>query len=300
MGVLLYERKARLVLDTLIITDLRIQFKVRRTLVKEPNTCEVSVSNLNEQHRSAFQKKLPKVILEAGYPDNIAQLFSGDARYVDQVLQGATWTTKLQCGDGERAYRYLRVNESFAPGTRVADVVSKVASAAGMQLTGQVSALQSVTEQFLQGYCAFGKVAAELDHLLVSRGFTWSIQDGKLQILQRSGAVTGDSIIRLATDTGMVGSPEHGSPFKQGPAVQVDGNADDDTGLQPVVGPAILKVKSLLQPGFRPGRRVQIQSKGVNGLFQIQTVEHSGDTFGGEWYSDLECLPADSFTIGSG
>jgi hypothetical protein len=294
MSALLWERKARLAIDSFLITDLRIQFKVKKTLKKEPNTCDIAVANLNESSRAQLQKKRFRIVLEAGYLDSIAQLFAGDSRYVDQVLDGATWLTKIQCGDGEKAYRYLRVAESFRPGTRVVDVINAVAQASGMKLVGHVAELRAVTEQFLQGHVAFGKVATELDDLLTGRGFTWSIQDGQLQVLKVDGAVGEDAIL-LSPTTGLVGSPEHGNPEKQVPVSQVSGTAEDvgfTVSAKNRTGPAVLKAKSLLQPGFRPGRKVKIVSKGTNGIFRIQTVVHTGDTFGGEWYSDLECLPS--------
>lgn len=290
----LFERKARVAVEGLLITDLRMQFKVKKTLKKAPSTCEVSISNLSETSRAALQKKSLKVILEAGYPDNIAQLFSGNSRYVDQKLEGATWVTKIQCGDGERAYRYLRTAESFRPGTRVVTVIESVMQSLGLPVIGHLAELRQTTEQFLQGYTAFGKVATELDRLLHNRGFTWSIQDGQLQILKVDGAF-GEDVIRLAPDTGLIGSPEHGEPEKDVPLQQVSGDAEDVGFTVPAkkkTGPAVLKVKSLLQPGFRPGRRVKVESRGVNGVFRIETVEHTGDTFGADWYSELECLPS--------
>lgn len=281
-------------IDVEQVEDLRIQFKVKKTLKKEPSTCEFSISNLSEKSRALFQKKNLRIVLEAGYEDSSAQLFSGQSRYTDQILNGATWTTKVFCGDGERPYRYLRVAESFRPGTLVSDVIQNVMQALGLPVVGHLADLRALTEQFVQGYTAFGKVAAELDHLLKSRGFEWSIQDGQLQILKVDGA-TGEDIIRLAPDTGLIGSPEHGSPEKDLPVAQLSPLAADvDYTVQATKkkGPAVLKVKSLLQPGFRPGRRVQVESRGVNGVFRIETVEHEGDTFGGPWYSTLECLPS--------
>lgn len=293
MGAPLEDRRVRLAVESLLITDLRVAFRVKKTLKKEPNECEVTISNLSEKSRAALQKKHVKVILEAGYADTLAQLFAGDSRFVDQIHDGATWNTKIQCGDGERAYRYLRVAESFRPGTRVSDVVNTVAKALGMRVVGHTAELAKVTEQFVQGYTAFGKVAHELDHLLLSRGFTWSIQDGTLQVLKVDGA-TGDSILRLAADTGMIGSPEHGSPEKDAPLPQLSGDAEDAGFTVPAKkkqGPPVLKVKSLLQPGLRPGRKVKVESVGVTGVFRVETVEHTGDTHGEPWFSEIQCLP---------
>jgi hypothetical protein len=157
----------------------------------------------------------------------------------------------------------------------VSDVVDTVAKAMGAKVVGHTAELRSVTEQFVHGYSAFGKVASELDHLLKSRGFTWSIQDGQLQVLQVDGAL-GDSIIRLAADTGLVGSPEHGNPEKEEPLTQLSNDAADvgfSVTAHKKKGPAVLKVKSLLQPGLKPGRRVKVEARGVNGVFRIETVD---------------------------
>lgn len=279
------DRRVRIAVDDLLITDLRVQFKIKKTLKKEPNTAEISISNLNQNHRAQLQSKKPKIIVEAGYAGNLAQIFSGNSRYVDQIKDGADWVTKVQCGDGELAYKYRRVAAAFAPGTAVSDVASSIAKGLGLTVVGG-DHLKTISEQFLQGYSAFGKAATELDRLLAGRGLEWSIQDGQLQILPVDGT-TKDSVVLLSPGTGLVGSPEHGNPEKQVPL----------TPDQYVVlghkkkGPAILKVKSLLQPLLRPGRRVQVQARGIKGLFRIQTVTHTGDTHGGDWYSELECLP---------
>lgn len=301
----LLQRKCRLILaDPLVVggkdtvstqgievTDLRVSFKIRKSLKKEPNTCEISVWNLNESTRAAVQKKNLIVVLEAGYEGALAQLFSGNARYVDQVGEGPDWCTRIQCGDGERAYQYRRVNLSFAKGTRVADVVSRVADALGVPQTGLEKLKSAVTDQFVKGYTASGKVSDELDHLLKSRGFEWSIQDGQLQILP-TGQATPDTAVLLTPKTGLIGSPEHGNPERKIPAGQIDPSAAGfNITATKVTGPSVLKVKSLIQPGFKPGRKVEVRAETVKGVFRIQTVEHEGDSFGGAWYSLLECLP---------
>lgn len=301
----LFGRKVRLVLADPVVTggkerlesqgiaieDLRVSFKVRKTSKKEPNTAEIQVYNLSEDTRASLQKKHIAVILEAGYAGALAQLYSGDSRYIDQVMEGPDWVTKIQCGTGERAFQYRRVNMSFSQGTRVVDVIARVAEALGFPVRG-LENLESLTERFLTGYVSAGKVANELDHLLKSRGFEWSIQDGQLQILPVGGA-TADSAILLTPETGLIGSPEHGNPEKKIPANQIDPSAGGfNLNATKVTGPAVLKVKSLIQPGFRPGRIVEVRARGIQGQFRIQTVEHSGDTHGAEWFSSLECLPA--------
>jgi len=45
---------------------------------------------------------------------------------------------------------------------------------------------------------------------------------------------------------------------------------------------------SLLNPEIRPGRRVQVESQFVNGVFKVEKVTHSGDTHSTQFYSEVE------------
>lgn len=268
----LFGRAVRVIIDGLLIEDLRVQLKVKKTSKKEPNECHLTIWNLSPESRKALSSKGAKVIVEAGYVGSIARIFSGNARSVDHLHDGPNWLTKVQCGDGETAYRYALVTESFKPGTAVADVFAKAAQATGLDVTDAVNTVRvRVSDQFTQGYTAHGRAALEVDRLLKGRGLEHSIQNGKLQVLP-TGTATREQAVLLSPDTGLIGSPEHGT-------------AERKTKAQ------ALKAKSLLQPDLAPGRKCRIESEAITGDFRIETVEHKGDTAGGEWYSEIECFP---------
>src|SRR4051812_17238385 len=63
----------------LTVTDLRVQFKIKKTTKKEPNTAEITITNLNPEHRAQLQTQGGKFILLAGYESTgVEQLFVGD------------------------------------------------------------------------------------------------------------------------------------------------------------------------------------------------------------------------------
>jgi hypothetical protein len=275
----LFHREATVVVDALRVEGLRVQFKVEKTLGKEPNTLDLTLTNLAEATRAKMQKRHAKVVLLAGYRGNVSQIFAGDARTTDHVRKGADWETRVQCGDGERAYTLSRVNESFAPGTRAADVVARLAERLGVgagNLKKQLGKARFPTglTQYTAGYSSFGKASAELDRVLSALGLTWSIQDGALQILEPTEAAeepaAGQAPI-LSPDTGLVGSPEHGAPDKKG-------------------RPSVVKAKALLMPGLKPGGVVElrVRARDFSGQYRVTKVVHTGDTAGNAWHSDLE------------
>lgn len=282
MTALLYKRKATVVVDSLRVDDLRVQFKAELTNTPEPNTLDLSITNLSKDTRSQMQKKGARVIVLAGYDAasggaGVQQVFAGDARTIDHVRRGPDWITRVQCGDGERAYQFGRVNLSLGPGASLADVVKGLASQMGVGVGNALEKLKGgnlrgALDAFASGYAASGKGAAELDNILRSAGFEWSIQNGALQLLRSTESLPG-TVVSLSADTGLVGSPEHGTPDKKGDV-------------------SVLKVRCLLRPELRPGRRVQVDALETKGLYRVEKATHFGDTAGNEWYSDLELKPA--------
>lgn len=272
----LFERVVRLTVDGVQIEQLRVSFKIKKTLSKEPNDCEVTVYNLAKENRVRFQKKGAHVVLEAGYKDSLGQIFNGDSRVASSAQMGPDWVTKILLGDGERAYRYSNVSESFRPGTPTADVFARIANGMGLDAASAVGlAKDAITGIFRNGFTASGRSSDVVDKLLKSHNLSWSIQDGRLQVLGED-EYSGLTRVDLSPTTGLVGSPEYGTPPKNSPTKPRK--------------PPLLKVKSLLQATIRPGCKIRVESENVKGDFRVEQVEHTGDTHGNEWYSESEVI----------
>lgn len=262
--------------DSLLVSDMHVQFRVVKTIRMEPTTLDLAIFNLAPNTRAAMQSKWAKVILNAGYDGQLGQVFSGRSRTTDHEKIAPDVITRIQAGDGEQQYQFGRVNLSFAPGTQYLDVVTAVVKAMGLGLgnlqTALVPPFRKGLTQLTNGYSAHGSASRELDRLLKSLGFEWNIQDGNIQILQMDKAST-DSIYLLTPDTGLLGSPQHGAP--------------DRMGFQSMT----LMAKSLLLPAIRPGRRVQIKTQSINGVYRVQKITYSGDSAGDEWFNAMELIP---------
>jgi hypothetical protein len=264
----LFERVCSVIVGTLRVDGLRVVFRVDKSTAKEPNTLDLQVTNLSEQSRAAMQRKGLRVQVLAGYAAQAAVIFTGDLRTADHVHAGTEWTTKITAGDGERAYQHDHVSESFAPNTPAADVVRRLVRRLGVDPGEALQVAATLQGAFEHGFVAHGKVSAVLDRVLGSRGMGWSVQDGRLQLLRPGETAPGSAVV-LSPDAGLVGSPEAGTPAVKG-------------------GPAVLKARSLLQPTLRPGGLVDLRSAAHRGQFRVEKVTHTGDTAGGDWYSDVE------------
>lgn len=253
-------------------SGMRIKFKIDKSLKKEPNTSEIVVSNLAEDRRKSLQQKNVKLLLEAGYAETgMSRYFSGDVRTLDHVRQKATWESTFKLGDGERAWKFARVSESFAPGTRVADAIRTVAKSMGLDLGNVDKKLGGVSAILDQGWVAAGSAARELDRLVSGIGKEWSIQDGGLQILDPYEALD-LPIPEITPTTGLVGSPEMGTAPTKGK-------------------PQLLRFKALLFP-VKPGGKVKLRSERYDGFVRVHKVSFEGDTHGGDWYTTIDATIA--------
>jgi hypothetical protein len=324
----LYGRASRVVIGELELTGLDIQFHVQRSLKPEPDTMQLSIWNLHEEHRAQLQrhanpttavgvqtKKKAKTVkplsarapavqvrLEADYRprrevnavalsgdaaaslDDIGAtedagaalktgtplplIFGGDIREIWSVYEGTDWVTTLTSGDGDSA-NAARVNKSFGPGTPLRFAIEQVAAELGLGL-GQLpkeiatAALWDGGKQFPAGIVLSGHGMTQLDRLLTSAGYKWTVQGGEIVVI-RLGSSFGTAVL-LTPETGLIGSP---TPANDGRVAAV----------------------SLLQPDLVPGRQVEFNSRHVKGHYIVETAVYEGETAAQEWYVQLEAAP---------
>lgn len=265
--------------DAFEITQMAVRFKVEKSLAKEPNKAEVTIVNLGDDARSELLKLPLRVHVEAGYVDTGPRLL-----FVGDVLKGSAskrtetgWETTLRLGDGQRAFAGARVNRSYAPATPMRTILRDAARSMGLDLPPEIASDRALDAApgavLLDGYAS-----DELGRLLASYGYTWSMQNGKLQIL-RDEQPNNEFEIPINQGDGMIGSPELEVPKP------VKGKSKKKRGTK-------LKVSTLLYPEIYPGRRIRVTSIEIdNALFKVDKVTHDGDTHGQNWQTDVEATP---------
>lgn len=253
------------------IKDLRVQFRVRKDLEKTPNTCDVTITNLALSTRTDLETKPLNVQLEAGYDDVFRFMFLGDLRFAMTKMEGPNWHTLLQLGDADCHYKWARMNRSYGPNTTARQVIKDAAASMGMTLPKEVEDDADLDEVFKGGTTAFGPTRDQLTKYLAPYGYSWSLQNGQLRVL-RDDRTHADTYKVISEEFGMIGSPEFGSPPKSG-------------------DPPHMTASMLLYPELMPGDKVELISKVKNGFFKIISVEHSGDTHGNNWSTEVELKP---------
>lgn len=259
-------------------TDLRVVFEVNRNLNKHPDPAQITVYNLANQTRSGFRGG-EQVRLVAGYGGAAGLIYAGTLTEITAQRDGTDYAVSLSCRDGDEAYRRT-VCKSFATSAPLRIVVGELVSAMGLTLA-------SGADPLLAGLSTRGAVAQVgyaqdiLDRLIRPFGLRYCILDGTVVILQGAGSTAEDAIL-LTPQTGLVGSPE--------PMVDRDVPRTSKTPR--------LRLTSLLQPGFVPGRRVALQGVQYAGVYRVDRMIHKGDSHGQDWYSVVECSTVEGASIG--
>ena len=252
---------------------MRVQFSVTRSLSKDPNTAEVTISNLSEASRAEFQQRPLRVQIAAGYAGENKLLFVGDVRpgSVSRIA-GTDWETKLLLGDGSRAFAEARVNRSYKNGTAVRTILRDAATSMGLKLPKELDESVELKQSLPVGESLTGYTSDELTRLLAPFGYEWSIQNGKLQVLRSAQVLPNEARVVDETE-GMLGTPELGTPEKGGK-------------------PPTLRLRHLLDGAFAPGQKIKVVSRSVKrGLYKVQQVTHTGDSRGDDWETEIEATP---------
>lgn len=286
--------------NALDLSDLRFTFSVQNADVQSPNACAIRVYNLSESTERKIRGEYSRVVLQAGYKETgFGVIFDGTIKQFRRGRESAIDTyLDILAADGDIGYNFGVCNKTLAAGSTPAERSREIAGAMGMQVNDAVSideTLSSTGGTLPRGKVLFGMARDFMSCEAATRGATWSVQNGRVQITELASYLPGDAVVLNALN-GLVGIPEQTE----------DG----------------IRVRCLLNPRLRIGGRVHLDNRSINqtlqqnpsaapvpynqwtgiqllakvsndGFYRLFVVEHHGDTRGQEWYSDLICLAID-------
>lgn len=285
MGVELFDRRAELTVapvdggEGIRVYGLRVTFKVSKTSTSEPNTATVSVYNLASASRGRIKAKDQAVILKAGYVDLVEQVCAGVIKRVEHRREGPDVVTELELKDGGQDLLEPEFKRSYTRGTSKLRIVNDILATMPHTSRGRISA--DGVSGSISGKMSFSTTSKlAMDRIARAWDFEWSIQDGAVQILDPEGTIEPVELaVVLRPDSGLIGSPA--KTGQEGSKKSRSKKRKERPGA---------KFKALLFPSIRPGRYVLLESEFVSGSFKAQSVEHAGDTHGGDWATDVEAI----------
>lgn len=239
---------------------LKIAFKIEKFSDSTPNKADVTITNLSKSSQD-FIKKGMRLSLTAGYKSDYGLIFTGNIDKINSVKNGTDWDTKIEIKDGGKEFRNTMISKSFSPNTTISTVINDIIKELGFS-KGNIRGIPS--GKFSNGTSLNLPAKQVLDNYAKSYNFTYTVNDGVIHFLAGNNTINSMAIL-LKSDSGLIGSPE---PTEKG-----------------------IKVRSLLRWNIYPVALIRIESEKIKGNFKAGNITHTGDSFGNDWYSDIEVFP---------
>lgn len=291
-----YLRKVSLLVGAgdqgLDLSELHIEFKVRQWDLQTPNSTLIRAWNLKPETAERVKKEFTRVVLQAGYEEGpFGTIFDGSIIQAKLGRANATDTyLDIVAADGDQAYNFAVVNKSLAAGSTAKDHAQAAIGAMADHGVSQGYLPDQLTGNPLpRGKVLHGMARDQLRGIASNTATKWSIQSGSVQMVPLTGVIPGAAVV-INAGSGMIGIPEQtqdgirvrtllNPDIKMGGAVQIN-NADINRAELAV------SLQGQLQNAFLP--RVT-----DDGFYRVIVAEHSGDTRGNDYYTDLTCIALD-------
>lgn len=255
----------------------RVKFVVEKYSASYANTILLQIFNLNAHSLAALQKPESFVTLNAGYDGNTSLLATGKIFSARPVRQGPDIVMMVEALDTGFDVTKTAISVTVGPGGTNAQVLAQAVQLIKNQGIPLGPQTPLPVKPYLRGFQYGGSVRNLLNDLCAEVGFGWQILDGTF-VLYSLTPPAGPTptpgpqdlpAIVLNVNTGLIEIPSQETPIFEGSR-------------------PMYVAKSLLNAELNPLRKVQVQSKFLQGFYEIYMVRHQGDSEEGEFVSNLE------------
>jgi hypothetical protein len=285
------------------LSQLRIKFKTRKSVIQTPNILEARVYNLADAtvkeliSGSNGQPEFNQVVLQAGYENGpYGVIFSGEVRYFRTGRESPTDTfLEIYGADGDKAYNYAVVSATLPQGSKLTDGAAQVNSAMSAQgVQPPPAPPPDPGIAYPRGKVMFGMARDYADKIAGNSKCQWSIQQGTQQYLPRLNTLPGQ-VIQVNSATGMIGMPVqtiYGIEVRMlidprihyGSILQINNKDIQTAQLDLSLGGAAQNALNQLGPGFL----------NADGYYKVIAGEYDGDTRGNNWFLNAVCVNMDN------
>lgn len=241
---------------------LDIEFNVRKDRSTAPNEAMVTIKNLGDSSRQFIQAN-KSLELYAGYDNQPALLAKCDITRRVTQWEPPDSITEIQCLDGFKALKDKRVTLGLADGATVGTAIKSIAKQMGLSLVANDQiAMQTPLKG---GYTHAGTASQALDDLASIVDTSWGIVNNTLVFTKRGKALTPVKTLVISPQNGLLAQPE-----------VLDDTVVSERVLPKQIKPKGYQLTMLLRPQLNPFDLIEVQSRFVNGLFVVDSVEHQG------------------------
>ena len=294
-------------------SDFRVVFQVRRGDNQTPNTCNIRIYNVSKQTMAKVTQEFTAVNLQAGYENgNFGLIFKGVIKQFRKGRENATDTyLDILAADGDEAYNFAPILMTLASGSTPLYTVGeflKSLKAFSIDPPDYIPPTFNIPSPHPRTYA--GLAPDVLREFAQDHQCRWSIQDGQLTFIPVNSFLPGP-IPLISPSTGLIGIPEQtvdgiemrvllNPTIKIGQLIQLQATVN-----QAQINPSLSGNQTNFQLGAMGSTPTGITGSAKlfgsgsdgSGYYYVAEADHSGDTRGNDWYTDLICVAADATTL---
>jgi hypothetical protein len=289
-----YLRKVQLLATSdqqaLDLSQFHIKFSVKQFTLQTPNIAIIRLFNLATNTAQRIANEFTRVTLNAGWEgddQSLNTIFDGTIVQVRRGRESPVDTyVEITAMDGDESMAFDVISSSVLAGSSYQDRYDLIAAEMKVQ--------QGYTPPFPPGTLPRGRVYMEMakdalrDHGAAT-DTNWSIQNGKLISISLRGYLPTQAV-EINSGTGMIGMPEQTQDGIQVKALL--NSRFQVSGLIKLNNADIQQVEIDLdrQSSVKQNAVLPVIDDGSDGTYVIVVLEHTGDTRGDEYYSDMVCI----------
>jgi len=259
--------------QALNVNDLRVDFTIKKDDSQSNNTLELSIYNLSEATKSFVQQTGNIILMEAGYENNTPEIFRGVIDTVGEDKSGGDVETKIKANDGEQFVGRM-ISKSFQGKVFPSEVVKYIAGSLQLkyEITGNID-----TKPYNNGYVIYGDGLLQLKKVLNRVGYTFSIQNGKLDIVPAENErIIKKPVYLVNSETGLLEEPKSDNEKGKVGSKKREGNK--------------YKIETLLAPEIISNTKINLVSKKIKSVMLVKEVKHIGNNQEGDWKTEMKAV----------
>ncbi|WP_298165132.1 hypothetical protein [Novosphingobium sp.] len=273
------------------VSNLQFSFRIKQAEVGVPQTASIRVYNLSDQ---TFQKirEYTRVQLSAGYQQGAyGVIFNGEIIQTKAGRENAVDSyVDLIAAEGYESHQ-KPINITLANGGTVLDVAKAAAAAMGRKLNVYTT---ETPPQLPRGTAQYGMARRALTDAATKMKAVWYYSNDGIDLVSVENPKAGEATV-INGDTGMIGWPEQ---TQDGIRVRCLLNPNLTIGATIKLDNASVQAATFSTAYSAAVANSNIPRADADGLYRMYVIEHSGNTRGADWYSDIICLSLDPTTRG--
>jgi hypothetical protein len=288
------------------LSAMHFRFRSQQSDEESPDNCAIRVWNLAEDTVKKIRGEFSKVVLQAGYDGSaFGVIFSGTVKQyrIGKEPDGINSYLDILAADGDIAYNWSMVNQTLAAGsTRTERLAAAIKAMNPNGVTAGKNLIPPTGGVLPRGKVLFGLARAALRAESNAAGATWTITGGKVNIVPLEDYLPGEAVV-LTAETGLIGRAEQTEAGLRArvlinPKIVVGGLVKiDNKSINQTVAARGSEIEGAQLAYDRYAGVQMLATITADGLYRVYVAEHTGDTRGVEYYTDLICLAVDPVTM---